>query len=199
MRIGTRKTALLIIAGFACVVMLAGCKGTINPGGPELTTSSPAVVATTIPGIIPFATGTPPLDPDAVALAQKWIDSVTPPPGTRVLDAAPASGPKGPAEEVACDWLVSATKWWSVAASDANAAKAWLTAHPVAGLDFGGTLTSTDGISAIFERPPQKQDDSIGFEFAPSGKDVVIRVDVLVVPAGAECRSGGGPARGPSN
>ncbi|MGN6197860.1 hypothetical protein [Humibacter sp.] len=118
MRIGTRKTALLIVAGFACVVMLAGCKGTINPGGPELTTSSPAVVATTIPGIIPFATGTPPLDPDAVALAQKWIDSVTPPPGARVLDAAPASGPKEPAEGVACDWLVSATKWWSVSASD---------------------------------------------------------------------------------
>lgn len=196
MRIGTRKRALLSVAGVACVVALAGCTGTVNPGGPEVTASSPAVVATTVPGTIPFATGTPPPDPDAVALAQKWIDSVTPPPGARVLDAAPASGPKEPAEEVACDWLVSATKWWSVAAPDADAAKAWLTAHPVAGLVFDGTLTSTDGVSAVFERPPQKQDNSIGFEFAPSGKDVVIRVDALVVPAGAECSSGGGPARG---
>ena len=199
MRIGTRKTALLIVAGFACVVALAGCKGTVNPGGPEGTASSPPVAATTIPGPIPFATGTPPLDPDAVALAQKWIGSAAAPPGARVLDAAPASGPDKPSVEVACDWLVSVTKWWSVAASGEDSAKAWLRDNPVAGLAFDGTMTGPNGVSAIFEHSVQKRDDSVEFQFAPSGKNVVIRVDVIVVPAGAECSSSGGPARGVSH
>ncbi|MGN6205903.1 hypothetical protein [Humibacter sp.] len=195
MRIGTRKTALLVVAGFAGVVALAGCKGTVDPGGPEVTASSPAVVATTIPGPIPFATGAPPLDPDAVALAQKWIDSAAAPPGVRVLDAAPAYGPDKPSVEDACDWLVTATKWWSVTASGEDAAKAWLRDNPVAGLSFDGTMTGPNGVSAIFEHAAQKRDDSVEFEFAPSGKNVVIRVDAIVVPDGAECTSSGGGAQ----
>ena len=56
-------------------------------------------------------------------------------------------------------------------------------------------MTGPGEFSAIFEHSLQEQDDSIGFEFAPSGDNVTIRVDVTIVPAGAQCTSAGGAAQ----
>ncbi|GAA2054982.1 hypothetical protein GCM10009820_14530 [Leifsonia soli] len=149
---------------------------------------------------MPGIGGTPPRDDAAMVLAQQWIASAQPPPGVRALDAAPASGPKRPATEVACDWLVRATKWWSTDSAHAAAASAWLTQHPVDGLVTDGTMTGPGDLTAIFEHSPQKQNDSVEFEFAPSGDSVTIRVDVTIVPAGAQCNSTGGAAQtGPGN
>ncbi|HEY0248455.1 MAG TPA: hypothetical protein VGC45_09355 [Gryllotalpicola sp.] len=94
-----------------------------------------------------------------------------------------------------CDWLVHATKWWSTDASAADAAKAWLTAHPITGLVADGTMQDSSGLSALTERSPQHEDGSLSFEFIPSGRgSVTIRVDAVLVPHGADCLSGGGSA-----
>ncbi|HWD62475.1 MAG TPA: hypothetical protein VG369_08250 [Humibacter sp.] len=151
----------------------------------------PAVV----PGPVTGYGGTPPTDAAALALAKKWIIAATPPPGVHALGAAPVGAPKQPATLVACDWLVRATKWWSTPSSNVDAAKVWLTAHPVTGLVANGTMTGPGQLSAMTERYLQKQDDSLGFEFAPTdGGKVTIRVDVTVVPADAGCASGGSAA-----
>ncbi len=151
-------------------------------------------MAAIVPGPAPPIGGTAPMDPAAVTLAREWLASATPPPGVHTLNAAPASGPKEAAVSVVCDWLVRATKWWSTDPAHAAAASAWLAGHPIKGLVADGTMTGPGDLSAIFEHPPQKPDDSVEFEFAPNGDTVAIRVDVTIVPAGAQCTSAGGAA-----
>jgi len=56
-------------------------------------------------------------------------------------------------------------------------------------------MAGGDGQSAIFEGSAQKQ-GTLEFEFVPDGESVTIRVDVILIPAGAECASAGGTAVG---
>lgn len=145
-----------------------------------------------VPGEFAAPGATPPADPVALEQAKEWLAGATPPPGVKVLGAAPVGAPAQPAVSVACDWLVRATKWWSTDASNADAAKAWLTAHPVDGLSLSGTMVGPGPISSLSERSPQQHNDSLQFEFAPvEGSTVAIRVDVVIVPAGAGCASSG--------
>lgn len=143
-----------------------------------------------VPGPIAAAGGSAPADPAALALAKKWIVAATPPPGVQVLSGPPAGAPRKPATLPACAWLVQATKWWSAPASEVDAVKGWLRAHPVAGLSVDGMTTGPGRLSSLSERPPHTGDDSLGFEFAPNGGTVTIRVDAVVIPAGSTCISG---------
>ncbi|AYG03047.1 hypothetical protein D7I44_05575 [Gryllotalpicola protaetiae] len=209
---------VLIAAAAALAASVTACAGTTPDAGttnraaspnprPSVSTepkisapsSSPGIVhvdPTGAPAIVPgmFAApgATPPADPAALEQAKEWITAATLPPGVESLDVAPAGAPTQPATIVACDWLARATKWWSTDASNAAAAKAWLTAHPITGMALGGTMDGPGAISSISERSPQKPDDSVQFEFAPVADGAVaIRVDVVVVPAGAGCASSG--------
>lgn len=188
------RTVGLVIVVVSAALTLNAC------GQPPTTTSwvEPARVQASpssgVPKVVPGPGGAagqaPPIDPSAIALARQWIDAATPPPGVRTLDTAPASGPKQPATSVGCDWLVQATKWWSTDSAHAVAVSAWLTQHPVKGLAVNGTMNGPGGQKAIFESAPQKH-GSLEFEFGPDGDGITIRVDVILVPAGAECAYAG--------
>lgn len=191
---------------------LAGCSTVPTPGFPDGPASTrvsapPTIVHVTppwapklirgpVPGVGGGSGATGPTDPAALARAKRWIVSAAPPPGVHALDAAPAGAPAEPAQSVACDWLVRATTWWSTASANAEAAKAWLAAHPVTGLVASGSMTGPGALSAVIEISPNSPNDSIDFEFAPDGDTTTIRVDVTVVPAGAQCASSGSAAVG---
>lgn len=198
-----RARSVALVAVVSATLALTACARmpTASPSGdPGHAQASPSSGAPTlVAGPTRSFTGTPPDDPAALSLARDWITAVTPPPGVRTLDGPPAGAPREPATMPACDWLVQATTWWSTDGANAAAASAWLTQHPVKGLAADATMTGPGESSAVFEHAPQKQDDSIGFDFVPDGDSVTIRVDVIVVPTGAQCASAGGAQSGPAN
>lgn len=188
------RVVALIVVAVSVALGLSACRPspTAPASGDPSSMRTPAV--STPPAIVPgpggAAHGTPPTDPSAVALARTWIEAAVPPPGVHLLASAPASGPKQAASSAACDWLVQGTTWWSTDSAHVAAASAWLTKHPVAGLTFSGTMSGPGGQSAVFESSAQKN-GSLQFEFVPDGDSVTIRVDVILVPAGAACASAG--------
>jgi hypothetical protein len=194
------RGVVTVTASLLSVVALTACSTVPTPttsDGPRPTSGriDPSWVPAITPGPVPGSNPTAPTDPAALAQAKTWIVAATPPPGVHALEAAPSGAPARPATLVACDWLVRATKWWSTDSSNVDAVKAWLTAHPVTGLVADGSMTGPGRLSALTEHSTKKLDDSIGFEFAPlSGGRVAIRVDVVIVPGGAGCISGGGAA-----
>lgn len=185
-----RSVALAMVAVSVTLAFTACVRSPSQPG-PGVRSSPSTVGPAFVAGPLPSAAGTPPADPAALALAREWITAATPPPGVHVLDAPPAAGPRAPATTAACDWLVEATKWWSTDSANVAAASTWLTEHPVHGLAADGTMTGPGESSAIFEHAPQKRNDSLEFEFVPDGDSVTIRVDAVIVPAGAGCASAG--------
>jgi hypothetical protein len=93
-------------------------------------------------------------------------------------------------QSVGCDWLATATKWWTTTPSNVKTAEAWLTTHPVGGLTPSGSFRDSSGISGLVETSAKAPDNSVQFQFSP-GPDIVVRVDAIVVPTGATCPSTG--------
>ena len=188
------RTATLIIMAVSAALALSACRqspsGAPSPGPASVQPSTSPAVARIVPGPSGVAKGTPPSDPGALSLARQWIAAAKPPPGVRILDAAPTWGPKQPATSVGCDWLVQATEWWSTDSARAATATAWLTQHPVEGLSFSGSMTGPGGQSSVIESAAQKH-GLLEFEFAQDSDRVTVRVDAILVPDGAECASAG--------
>ena len=196
------RSATLVIVAISAALALSACRQApsgVPTGTPATVPSSPSMaVPRVVPGPGGVAKETQPIDPSAMALARLWIAGATPPPGVRILGRAPSSGPKQPATSVGCDWLVQATKWWSTDSAHLATASAWLTQHPVDGLDFSGTMTGPGGQTAIVETAAQKH-GLLEFQVVPDSDSVTIRVDVILVPDGAECASAGLAPTSPPN
>lgn len=185
-------TASLARAAAAAVIALLSLTGCTGVRIDQAATRTPPAVSSPIPRLVPgslhVSGEASPQDPKALGMAREWLISAVLPPGMHRLSVPPSPAPRAPTS-AACDWLVQAAKWWWTTSLNADSARSWLIAHPVPGLAATGTLTGPGGTSTVVERSAQQNEGLVSFEFVPDGRRTVVRVDVEVVPQGAQCAS----------